>query len=95
MCIGLKLSLIQKNCEILADTYCALSFGSLDRNNTQFEQLYFIKLVENTLSDKDFIFCTKENKRIIIQKIYFKIIEWQKNKKLYDSEISFLKKNIY
>ena len=95
LCIGLKLSLIQKNCEILADTYCALSFGSLDRNNTQFEQLYFIKLVENTLSGKDFILCTKENKRIIIQKIYLKIIEWQKNKKLFDLEINSLKKNIY
>ena len=95
LCIGLKLSLIQKNCEILADAYCTLSFGSLDRNNTQFEQLYFIKLVENTLSGKDFILCTKENKRIIIQKIYLKIIEWQKNKKLFDLEINSLKKNIY
>lgn len=95
LCIGLKLSLVQKSCEILADTYCALSFGSLDRNNTQFEQLYFIKLVEDDLPDKDFGLFTKEEKKVIIKKIYLKIIEWQKNKELYISEINFLKEKIY
>ena len=55
--IGLKISLNERFSEILADSYCFLEFESIDKNSTQYEQI-FLKI------------CLKQNLENLISKTW-------------------------
>ena len=92
--IGLKISLNERFSEILADSYCFLEFESIDKNSTQYEQIFFKDMFKAEFRKFNFKNLGLALKQNMIKRIYLQILDWQKDNKKYAVDINSLRSRL-